>query len=1186
MPDRSLPWPEEYHALEAPLRNAWSIKDLYLNRVLSGKSGALVYAVDVTAADFTGQAILKLAELGDLRGDEADEATRHLLAVDANPDYAARHLPTVVHSFEHEQQLAVLSTIAARGLQYSNPWAHCSYDVQLSSGIDLAAELLESWNSGYRIADGIAAPTELLSSWLGYRLDPDEGGRIHSFLENECSLDPEEPTLLFEGHWYPNPLSFARSVQPDELALRAVIGNVHGDLHGYNILVASSKAPGAAYYLIDLAFYQPNAFLLFDHAYLEVSHLLQTRDQTSLDQWLGLIDALTRDAQPAADDLGIVQLLTAMRGEVSAWVERHEPNRLSYLESQFMLARVAVGLTFSHRRMSVESRLKCFLYAAANLKHYLKFHNVNWPKYGQVLVVSQDVEMSIDVRGRGVRRSLVALGAERRKTGDARSHNLPVQLTSFVGRGQELTEAEALLRQSVLLTLTGVGGSGKTRLALQIASSVLDEHPDGVWLVRLASLSDPELVPKAVADVLGIREQPHRPLTDTVAEVLHDRTALLVLDNCEHVRHACARFVTSLLETSAGLRVLATSREVLGAPGEVVYDVPSLALPDPENLHARHSLAGYDSVRLFVERAESVVPEFQVDDDNIDAVVEICRRLDGMPLAIELAAARLRVLSPSELAARLDDRFRLLTGGSATALPRQQTLRAAVDWSYELLSDKQRMLFNRLSVFSGGFTIDAAEVVCGNGGLESSDILDLLHQLVNQSMLAAERHRATETRYRLLETLREYAQDKMAEAGETDEVRRRHADHFLALAEKAESKLREPDQVEWLQRLETDHDNLRRALRWSSETGQTETYLRLTASLLGFWHSFGHWNEGRRWLDTALAHDPGALPEVKARILLGAVEILVPEDPKRAVRFATEALELAKEMENQELVARSLLLSGFTVLDRRERANSMLEQALHLYRELGDRRGIGDSLSLLASANAVAKPEQAMTWVSESLKLFRQLDDPTGTAEALGVGANIAWSQGDYGKAVLWLEESLAISQELGGKELGAHKLRNLGDIALLQEDYERATLQLEESLHLFRQVGDRHCAARALKSLGVVALRKGLAQEATASIREALRTSHEVKDRRNVVLSLEGLAEAAQMNGTLRKAARLYGAAESIREARGMQLIPTESSKRELAIATVRGELEKEAFVKEWSSGRALSLDDAVDYALAQTDE
>lgn len=394
MADRSLPWPEEYHALEAPLRNAWSIKDLYLNRVLSGKSGALVYAVDVTAADFTGQAILKLAELGDLRGDEADEATRHLQAVDANPDYAARHLPTIVHIFKHEQQLAVLSTIAARGLEYSNPWAHSPFDVQLSSGMELAAGLLESWNSGYRIADGIAAPTELLSSWLGYRLDPGEGGRIHSFLANECNLDPEEPTLLFEGHWYPNPLSFATSVQPDELALRAVIGNVHGDLHGYNILVNSHKAPEAAYYIIDLAFYQPDAFLLFDHAYLEVSHLLRTRDLASLDQWLGLIDALTRDTQPAADDLGIVQLLTAMRGEVSAWVERHEPNRLSYLESQFVLARVAVGLTFSHRRIPVESRLKCFLYAAANLKHYLKFHNMNWPRHGQVLVVSQDEAMA------------------------------------------------------------------------------------------------------------------------------------------------------------------------------------------------------------------------------------------------------------------------------------------------------------------------------------------------------------------------------------------------------------------------------------------------------------------------------------------------------------------------------------------------------------------------------------------------------------------------------------------------------------------------------------------------------------------------------------------------------------------------------------------------------------------------
>ena len=412
MKDGSLPWPEEYRSLEAPLRNAWSIEDLYLHRVLSGKSGALVYAVDATAAEFTGQAILKLAELGDLREDEADEATRHLQAVDANPEYAARHLPTIVHIFEHEQRQAVLSTIAARGLQYSDPWAHCPFDIQLSSGTELAAGLLESWNSGYRIADGIATPQDLLSAWLGYRLDPGKGGRIHSFLADECNLDPDEPTLLFEGHWYPNPLSFATTAQRDELALRAVIGNLHGDLHGYNVLVDSRDAPQVAYYVIDLAFYQPDAFLLFDHAYLEMSHLLRTRDSASLDQWLGLVDALTRDAQPAGDDLGIVQLLTAMRDEVSAWIERHEPNRLSYIESQFMLARVAVGLTFSHRRMPLASRLKCFLYAAANLKRYLKFHNVDWPKHGQVLVVSQDEGVPTDLAGRDTRQGLASPGGE------------------------------------------------------------------------------------------------------------------------------------------------------------------------------------------------------------------------------------------------------------------------------------------------------------------------------------------------------------------------------------------------------------------------------------------------------------------------------------------------------------------------------------------------------------------------------------------------------------------------------------------------------------------------------------------------------------------------------------------------------------------------------------------------------
>jgi CheY-like chemotaxis protein len=384
----SLPWPAEYDGLETATRSNWGIENLYFNRVLSGKSGALVYAVDITARDFSGQAILKLSEVGDSAWDKPDEASRHRHAVEANPDYAERHLPAIVATLEHEQHMAVLSTIAARGLEYAMPWAHSPYDVQFDAARQLSSGLLAAWNDSYKFAEGVIRPAELLASWLGYRLDPNQGGRLHDLLSTECRLDPEAVTFLFDGHWYPNPVAFAVGSGDlhEHLALRAVTGNIHGDLNGYNVLVGTQGGQ-VKYHMIDLAFYQPDACLLFDHAYFEISHLLEQRGNASPSDWLDLVDGLERGSSPRADDVGLIQLLGAVREEVLAWVDRHEPNRLSYLESQFMLARVAAGLNFGHKRLPVDARMRALLYAAKCLKSYLKFHKVEWPKYGDVLQI-------------------------------------------------------------------------------------------------------------------------------------------------------------------------------------------------------------------------------------------------------------------------------------------------------------------------------------------------------------------------------------------------------------------------------------------------------------------------------------------------------------------------------------------------------------------------------------------------------------------------------------------------------------------------------------------------------------------------------------------------------------------------------------------------------------------------------
>jgi CheY-like chemotaxis protein len=394
---QGMPWPDAYRDLRARVRKRWGVKgDIYLSRILSGKSGALVYAVDVTCEDFKGQAILKLSEALDPSWSEEEEADRHRRAIEKNTSYAAEHLPTIVHTFQHGNQIAILSTIAGRGLEYTVPWALCHYDRQLSAVRQLSKGLLEDWNLHYEFADGMQQPTDLLRTWLGYRLDP-QAGRIHDFMAEHCGIRADESTFIFQGHWYPNPLAFIEGIHPppERLQVRAIKGSTHGDLHGLNVLVRPRAPDELDYYLIDLALYSDSEFLFYDHAYLELSYLLQARESATLTRWKLILDAIGRHASKygavSVDDFGLIQLLGALRKEVFAWIDRHEANRLSYLESQYLLARVAAGLNFVNKPLAAKNRLVALLYGAICLKDYLKFQGIDWPKEGPALVFD-DVE--------------------------------------------------------------------------------------------------------------------------------------------------------------------------------------------------------------------------------------------------------------------------------------------------------------------------------------------------------------------------------------------------------------------------------------------------------------------------------------------------------------------------------------------------------------------------------------------------------------------------------------------------------------------------------------------------------------------------------------------------------------------------------------------------------------------------
>src|ERR687887_492332 len=590
-----------------------------------------------------------------------------------------------------------------------------------------------------------------------------------------------------------------------------------------------------------------------------------------------------------------------------------------------------------------------------------------------------------------------------------RRHNLPALLTGFIGREREIAEIKRLLLQVRLLTLTGAGGCGKTRLALQVAGELEREYPDGIWVVELAALSDPSLVPQAVASALGLGEAPGRPLTATLAESLRRKQLLLVLDNCEHLVEACATLADALLGACPDLCVLATSRQPLGLVGEAVWPVPPLSLPDVGRLPPTEHLVESEAIRLFLERARLTRPDFALTSQNATAVAQVCQRLDGMPLAIELAAARVNLLSAEQIAARLDDRFRLLSGGSRTA-PRHQTLRAAMDRSYELLSQAERTLFNRLAVFAGGWTIEAAEA------LSDGDVLDLLSSLVDKSLVLAEPDRTGAVRYRLLETLRQYGRERLADSGETEEIRRRHAAFFVALAEQAETELLGPKQAAWLGRLEREHENVRAALAWARVRGDAEAALRLAGAEWFFWLQRGYWSEGRDQLEEALAlaHDSGCSKE-RAKALCGAGTLAWLQDDYGAAR-------------------------------------SRLEESVALWRQLGDRWGLALALYYLGHAALMAGDyPAARSWYEQSLPIFQEVGDTWGLSQPLEGLGRVALQEGDYATARARLEESLAIRREIGDRWQIALALNALGDVARCQGDDELATALYEESLTLFR---------------------------------------------------------------------------------------------------------------------------------------
>lgn len=779
-------------------------------------------------------------------------------------------------------------------------------------------------------------------------------------------------------------------------------------------------------------------------------------------------------------------------------------------------------------------------------------------------------------------------------------NNLPTHPSSFVGRVRELTQLKALFATTRMLTLTGSGGCGKTRLSVRLAEELVTGHADGVSLVGLATLSDPEQVPSAVMRGLELPEKPNKTLTHTIVDYLKRRELVLILDNCEHLVSAVARLAESVLCSCPGVRIMATSREGLGIGGETTYVVPSLSFPESAEVLPVPELARYEAVMLFVDRARAAKPMFELTSENALPVAQICRRVDGIPLAIELAAARVRALAPDQIATRLDDTFQILTGGSRTALPRHQTMRATIDWSYDLLTAEEQLLLQRLSVFKSGWTLEAAEKVCSDDavilpapqvakdppghGVEtgrvtsvtrtsasrerpaSTDrrlsrdpfpvlaerrVVDLLSSLVEKSLVMYGDTPDGQGRYCCLETVRHYGQEELTKNDGGRRVRDRHVDFFLRLAEEAASNLQGSAQRAWLDKLETEHENVKAALSWCTLTAQgVQKALRLAGELWTFWYMHGHFSYAR-----------GALSDV-----------------------------LEYDCPDSALPARAMALNGAGNLARAQgdhtTAYSLLSESLTIHRQLGDTQGMSAALLGLGNvARAQGDLESACCLYEQCLSARREVSDKNGVAAALVGLGNAAHDQGHYALAKQRYEESLEIYRELGSKRGVGMALGGLGNVAEASGEYFLARSLYQESLSLKKALGDKQGMEIALVNLVSLAGKLAELEVACSWLRDCLDIVRELEDQRIGAIALEASAELFMKLGKEARAARLYGASEALREAIEAPLTAKELNERDAGVARLRRALGEDAFSSEWEEGRRTPFGKAIELALPAED-
>lgn len=780
---------------------------------------------------------------------------------------------------------------------------------------------------------------------------------------------------------------------------------------------------------------------------------------------------------------------------------------------------------------------------------------------------------------------------------DVMPNNLPVQRSVLIGREAEVAAAQALLLQDdvSLLTLTGPGGVGKTRLALQVAADVIEHFEDGVFFVGLPAVTEADLVLSAIAEVLAIREAGGQPLLDTLKYYLRDKQLLLMLDNFEQVLDA-GTVLSELLDAAPRVKVLVTSRAALNLYFEHQFAVPPLGLPDDKKTLSIEQLSQYEAVRLFIDRARSVKRDFAVSNENAPAVAEICHRLDGLPLAIELAASRVAILPPQAMLARLQSRLKLLTGGARDRPARQQTLRGTIDWSYQLLDAGEQKLFRRLAVFPGSFSLEAAEAICNAPEGLDLDVLDGVMSLVSKSLLRQMDELAGASRFAMLETIREFADEKLAESGELGALRTRHAQYFADLSEQADIDSFSTVRHEWVALLSAEHDNARAALEWANKSGDLVTVIRLASSMMWFWNMGGFIGEGRQWAETALDQvelQDSAHPEISEQLHARALFVagylaFLQGDYRRAASRLDDGIRRQRGLDDKQLLAYMLHPAGMAAHYNNNfaLARARLQESIDLLRAWGSPAQLGIALfSLGDTALAEGKDDEARQHYQESLQVLGNLHDEWGMALPLTSLGRLAWLHGDYEEAYALVSRGLAVRRSVGDRWESAISLDSLSEVARCRGSFADAGSLAEEALSTFRELGDRSGAAWSLYNLAYVAYYEARYKQAYQLFREALELRREQGNVEGITLCLAGMAQLAATQEEFALAARLFGAAGALFQPAGARLSPFDRADFDRALAATRLHLGETDFNAALSSGANLSADDAAALALRKSE-